>query len=94
MSGSDREMAGSPPVEQGVGEPQGAVVPPLSDGIAPGKPPPSSNISVFLRLKPVSNPSNRVLVDMAANKAEFVVPREASAGCAHMCTFFASQPVH
>ena len=38
------------------------------------------DVEIFLRVKPVKNPSRRVIVDTLENKIEFNVPRAESAG--------------
>jgi hypothetical protein len=41
----------------------------------------SSNIDIFLRVKPVPRPTNRIVVDPLDGNVEFNIPRESSAGC-------------
>eukprot|EP00879_Flechtneria_rotunda_P025732 GHRR01027371.1.p1 GENE.GHRR01027371.1~~GHRR01027371.1.p1 ORF type:complete len:323 (+),score=74.77 GHRR01027371.1:204-1172(+) len=39
-----------------------------------------ANIDIFLRIKPVPRPTNRILVDSLEGKVEFNIPRDAAAG--------------
>jgi hypothetical protein len=41
----------------------------------------SSNIDIFLRVKPVPRPTNRIVVDPLDGNVELNIPRESSAGC-------------
>lgn len=40
----------------------------------------SSNIDIFLRIRPTSKPSNRLLIDAEERKLEFNIPRDVAAG--------------
>ena len=40
----------------------------------------SSNIDIYLRIRPVAKASNQLLVDHTENKVEFNLPRSAGAG--------------
>lgn len=40
----------------------------------------SSNIDIFVRIKPVDRPSSRLLVDSSEGRVEFNLPRDAAAG--------------
>jgi hypothetical protein len=41
----------------------------------------ASNISIFLRVRPVARPSPRLLLDAADGSVEFNIPKDAVAGC-------------
>jgi kinesin family protein 6/9 len=45
----------------------------------------SSNIDIFLRVKPVPRPTNRIVVDPLDGNVEFNIPRESSAGWVEQC---------
>ena len=44
----------------------------------------SSNIDIFLRVRPIGRPSARVQLDENDNKVEFNIPKEAAAGCVQL----------
>ena len=44
------------------------------------KPGENSNIDIFVRVKPVQRPSNRLGVDTSDSVVQFNIPRDASAG--------------
>ncbi len=56
----------------------------------------SSSIDIYLRLRPSSDLNNRIKLDLTDSRVEFLVPRDAAAGCAacphaQACTVFVTQ---
>ncbi len=59
------------------------LIPPHSSSFLPAKMAAkgeNTNIEIFLRIKPVKRPSDRVVVDTSENKLEFVIPRDEAQG--------------
>lgn len=54
--------------------------PPARSGGGGGGGGDNSNIDIFLRVRPVKSPSNRLIVDQTENRVEFNIPRDARDG--------------